>query len=160
MFLSHRGPDTKARFVGFLNEDLKRKGLQPYLDCKSIRHGEDCWKSIEDAINNTSIAVVVFSESYAESEWCLKELHVMLKARSCEILPIFYNVKAKEVRDPERGKLSKGFEKLKKKFDSKVIEDWKADLKEASDIRGWEHSDTSTRYFISIMYHVVKWFGC
>jgi hypothetical protein len=151
-----------------LYEGLKNHGLQPYLDCKSIRIGEDCWKSIEDGIKNTPIAVVVFSERYAESEWCLKELHVMLEAReaqtrshSCkEILPIFYNVEPRDVRNPERGKFEKGFEKLKGKFEEKIIEEWKADLKKASTLMGWEHSDTSTRYFISIMYHVVKWFGC
>ena len=147
--------------MGFLYEDLNRHGLQPYLDCKSIRIGEECWKSIEDGIKNTSIAVVVFSERYVESEWCLKELHVMLEAHSSKkILPIFYNVKPWDLRNPERGKFGKGFEKLKEKFNSKVIEEWKADLEEASKLMGWEHFDTPTRYFISIMYHVVRWFEC
>jgi len=58
--LSHRGPDTKTGFVGFLYEDLKKHGLQPYLDRKCIRPGEECWESIEDAIKNTPIDVVVF----------------------------------------------------------------------------------------------------
>ena len=161
MFLSHRGPDTKAGFVGFLKKALEQKGLLAYLDYYAIPFGEDCWKSIEDGIKNSPIVVVVFSERYAESEWCLKELHVMLETHSCKkILPIFYNVEPREVRNPERGKFEKGFKKLKKKFDSKVIEQWKADLEKASTLRGWEHSDTSTRYFISIMYHFVRWFGC
>ena len=147
--------------MGFLYEDLKRHGLQPYLDCQCIPIGEDCWKSIEDGIKNSPIAVVVFSEKYAESEWCLKELHVMLETHSCKkILPIFYNVEPRDVRNPERGKFKDGFKKLKEKFNSEIIEEWKADLKVASTLMGWEHSDKPTRYFISIMYCVVIWFGC
>ena len=144
--------------MGYLYEDLKRQGLQPYLDCKSICIGEECWNSIEDGIKNTPIAVVVFSERYAESEWCLKELHVMLEAHPRkEILPVFYNVTPWDLRNPERGQFKDGFEKLKKKFNSELIDQWKADLEVASKLMGWEHSDNSTRYFISIIYHVVKW---
>ena len=147
--------------MGFLYEDLKRHGLQPYLDRKSIRIGEECWKSIEDGIKNTTIAVVVFSERYAESEWCLKELHVMLEALSCKkILPIFYNVTPWDLRNPERGQFKDGFTKLKEKFNSRVIEEWKADLEVASKLMGWEHSDKLTRYFISMMHCVVRWFRC
>jgi hypothetical protein len=146
VFLSHRGPDTKTGFVGFLYEDLKKHGIQPYLDCKSICIGEECWESIEDGIKNTPIAVVVFSERYAESEWCLKELNVMLEAHSCKkILPIFYNVTPWDLRNPERGQFKDGFEKLKAKFNSDLIEQWKIDLEIASKLMGWEHSDKLTR---------------
>ena len=147
--------------MGFLYEDLKKHGLQPYLDCKSIRTGEECWESIEDAIKNTPIAVVVFSERYAESEWCLKELHVMLEAPSRKkILPIFYNVTPWDLRIPERGQFKDGFKKLKKKFNLNLMEQWKGDLEVASLLMGWEHFDKSTRYFISIIYRVVRWFRC
>ena len=148
--------------MGFLYEDLKRHGLQLYIDCKAIPFGEDCWKSIEDGIKNSPIVVVVFSERYAESKWCLKELHVMLEAHSCKILPIFYNVTPWDLRNPERGQFKDGFEKLKEKFKSnlEVIEEWKADLVVASKLMGWEHSDKSTRYFISMMHCVVRWFRC
>ena len=144
--------------MGFLYEDLKKHGLQPYLDCKSIRTGEECWESIEDGIKNTPIAVVVFSERYAESEWCLRELHVMLEAHSCKILPIFYNVTPWDLRNPERGQFEDGFEKLKKKFNSNIIEQWQADLEVASKLKGWEHSNKSKRCIISMVYYVMTWF--
>ena len=147
--------------MGFLYKDLENHGLKPYLDRECIHPGEECWESIEDAIKNTSIAVVVFSERYAESEWCLKELHVMLEAHSCKtILPIFYNVTPWDLRNPERGQFKDGFEKLKKKFNSNLIEQWKVDLEVASKLMGWESSDKPTRYFISIIYLVVIWFRC
>jgi hypothetical protein len=147
--------------VGFLYEDLKKHGLQPYLDRRSIRHGEECWESIEDAIKNTPIAVVVFSKRYAESEWCLKELHVMLEANSRKkILPIFYNVTPWDLRNPERGQFKDGFEKLKMKFNSNLVEQWQANLEVASKLMGWEHSNESKRYVISVIYHVMTWFRC
>ena len=147
--------------MGFLYKGLKQKGLQPYLDREAIPFGEDCWKSIEDGIKNSPIAVVVFFERYAESEWCLKELHVMLEAHSCKkVLPIFYNVTPWDLRNPERGQFKDGFAKLKRKFNSEVIEEWKTDLEVASKLMGWEHSDKSTRYFISLIYGVVRWVRC
>jgi len=78
VFLSHRGPDTKTGFVGFLYKDLKRHGLQPYLDCKSILTGEGCWESIKDAIKNTPIAVVVFSER-------LCRVRVVFEGTTCHV---------------------------------------------------------------------------
>ena len=146
VFISHRGPDTKTGFVGFLYKDLVAAGLQPFLDCKSIDIGDDSWDCIEHAIKRTPLALVVFSESSAQSEWCLRELHVMLHTPSVKVLPVFYNVRPSEVRFPESGRLKDGFEKLASRHHhDNVIEQWRADLDEASKIMGWEHSAADRR---------------
>ena len=145
VFLSHRGPDTKTGFVGFLSEGLKAAGLRPFLDCEAIDKGRDAWTCIDHAIKTTPVAVVIFSESFAESEWCLKELHAMLETSGVQVLPVFYKVQPCEVSYPEKGPLAGGFEKLKQRHDGTVIEQWREDLRKASKLNGWEHKARDQR---------------
>lgn len=145
VFLSHRGPDTKTGFVSFLHKDLDAAGLRPFFDCKSIDIGEDSWECIEHAIKRTPIAVVIFSESFAQSEWCMRELHVMLHTPGVKVLPVFYNVRPSEVRFPESGQLKDGFEKLTRRHDKKDIDEWRKDLAQASKLMGCEHSGAHKR---------------
>jgi len=55
------------------------------------------------------------------------------------VYPIFYKVQPCEVSFPEKGKLACGFKKLAKRHDKTLIEEWRADLKRASKLDGWEH---------------------
>jgi len=139
VFISHRGPDTKTGFVGFLYEALERVGLHPFLDCKSISKGQDSWKCIDHAIKTTPLALVIFSESFAQSPWCLKELHALLECHSVKVLPIFYKVQPWEVSFPENGQLSAGFTKLIERHDKTLVEEWRVDMQTASKLNGWEH---------------------
>ena len=131
--------------MGYLYRDLKAAGLQPFLDCKSIDMGEDSWECIEHAIKKTPIAVVVFSERFAASEWCLRELDVMLATPGVTVLPVFYNVRPSEVRYPESGQLKDGFEKLSRRHDKTVTERWRGNLETASKLMGWEHEGAKRR---------------
>ncbi|KAG0619371.1 hypothetical protein M758_4G134900 [Ceratodon purpureus] len=156
VFISHRGPDTKTGFVSFLHRDLEAAGLLPFLDCKSIDIGEDSWECIEHAIRKTPIAVVVFSESFAQSKWCLRELHVMLHTPSVKVLPVFYKVRPSEVRFPESGQLKDGFQKLIGRHDKIVIEQWRADLEQASKLMGWEHAGAHVRMEGNLVKEIVE----
>ncbi|KAG0619275.1 hypothetical protein M758_4G128200 [Ceratodon purpureus] len=156
VFISHRGPDTKTGFVSFLHRDLEAAGLLPFLDCKSIDIGEDSWECIEHAIKKTPISVVVFSESFAQSEWCLRELHVMLHTPSVKVLPVFYKVRPSEVRFPESGQLKDGFQKLIGRHDKIVIEQWRADLEQASKLMGWEHAGAHVRLEGDLVKEIVE----
>ncbi|KAG0619290.1 hypothetical protein M758_4G129200 [Ceratodon purpureus] len=156
VFISHRGPDTKTGFVSFLHRDLEAAGLLPFLDCKSIDMGEDSWECIEHAIRKTPIAVVVFSESFAQSEWCLRELHVMLHTPSVKVLPVFYKVRPSEVRFPESGQLKKKIQELIGRHDKNSIEQWRADLEQASKLMGWEHAGAQGRLEGDLVKEIVE----
>ena len=145
VFLSHRGPNTKRGFVGFLSKGLKDAGLRPFLDCEAIDKGQHGWTRIDHAIKTTPVAVVIFSESFAESEWCLKELHAMLETPGVQVLPVFYKVRPCDLSHLETGQMAGGFEKLKQRHDATVIEQWKEDLKTASKLIGWEYKVTDQR---------------
>ena len=125
--------------MSFLEKDLSAAGLRAFLDCKSIDMGEDSWECIEHAIKRSPVAVVVFSERFADSVWCLRELHAMLHMSSATVLPVFYNVQPWEVRFPEEGRLKGGFEKLCERHPKEVIDEWREDLEHASKLMGWEH---------------------
>ena len=144
VFISHRGPDTKTGFVGFLYEGLKFVGLRPFLDCKSIDKGQESWTCIEHAIKTTPIAIIIFSKKFVESEWCLKELHLILETCGVRVLPVFYKIKPWEVRFPEGGQLANTFAKLKERHAS-FIEQWKVDLGRASKLNGWEYEKGDKR---------------
>jgi hypothetical protein len=136
--------------VSFLYNDLVAVGLRPFLDCKSIDIGEEAWESIHHAIKKTPIAVVIFSKTFTQSKWCLKELHVILENPGIEVLPIFYKVEPREVCFPESGQLKDGFEKLKKRHNETTIEQWSADLAKASKIMGWIHPSSHQRYMYNL----------
>ncbi|KAG0561264.1 hypothetical protein KC19_9G049900 [Ceratodon purpureus] len=137
VFLCHRGPDTKTAFVSFLYDRLEAAGLRPFLDCKSIGKGQHSQAWMDSAVKTTPIALVIFSENFADSEWCLNELKVMLDTPGVKVLPVFYKVQPDEVCCPEEGRLSAAFEKLKRRHDETSIERWRDALKRASGLNGW-----------------------
>ncbi|KAG0561266.1 hypothetical protein KC19_9G050100 [Ceratodon purpureus] len=137
VFLCHRGPDTKTAFVSFLYDRLEAAGLRPFLDCKSIGKGQHSQAWMDSAVKTTPIALVIFSENFADSEWCLNELKVMLDTPGVKVLPVFYKVQPDEVYCPEKGRLSAAFDKLKRRHDESSIERWRDALKRASGLNGW-----------------------
>lgn len=69
MFLSFRGEDTRASFTSHLNA-----GVKVFRDDDSLQRGDGISKSINRAIEQSRIAVIVFSKNYADSRWCHDEL--------------------------------------------------------------------------------------
>uniref|UniRef100_A0A2P2LWG7 ADP-ribosyl cyclase/cyclic ADP-ribose hydrolase n=1 Tax=Rhizophora mucronata TaxID=61149 RepID=A0A2P2LWG7_RHIMU len=80
VFLNFRGKDTREGFVGFLYRDLRRENILPYLDSVELEKGADI-STIVDAIQDSNIAVVIFSKEYASSSFCLDELVEIMECR-------------------------------------------------------------------------------
>jgi len=71
------------------------------MDQEELRKGDELTPQIEGAIRDASVQIAIFSLNYCESEWCLKELLLMLeskKERGSTIIPVFYGVKPSELR--------------------------------------------------------------
>lgn len=78
VFINFRGEQLRHNFVSHLVEALRRNAINVFIDNQELR-GEDIsilLKRIEDS----RIAIVVFSSRYTESRWCLREA---VKIKDC-----------------------------------------------------------------------------
>ncbi|XP_042492309.1 disease resistance protein Roq1-like [Macadamia integrifolia] len=89
VFISFRGEDNRNTFVGHLYRALKDCGIHAFVDSKDLWKGEDIEPALLRAIKGSKLSIAVFSERYAESNWCLRELSQMLECHrtngNCEV---------------------------------------------------------------------------
>lgn len=97
VFLSHRGPDTKATFARPLYRRLLSRRCRAFLNEQELEAGFDFPSQIVGAIRTASAHVAIFSPRYTESVWCLNELVLMQESR-CPIIPVFYKINPAELR--------------------------------------------------------------
>ncbi|XP_057986621.1 disease resistance protein RPV1-like [Hevea brasiliensis] len=144
VFLSFRGIETRHSFTCHLYAALCRKNITTFKD-DILERGEGISPALMKAIEESKISVVIFSENYASSRWCLDEL---VKIIDCEkklgrkVLPIFYRVNPSDVRK-QTGKFGEAFGKVKEnsKHSLDVVEKWRTALMEAANLFGWVSSD-------------------
>ncbi|KAJ9167240.1 hypothetical protein P3X46_021905 [Hevea brasiliensis] len=145
VFLSFRGIETHHNFTSHLCAALCRKNITTFID-DVLERGEGISPALMKAIEESKISVVIFSENYASSRWCLDEL---VKIIDCEkklgrkVLPIFYRVNPSDVRK-QTGKFGEAFGKVKEnsKHSLDVVEKWRTALMEAGNLSGWVSSDS------------------
>lgn len=124
VFISFRGEDTRLGFTGFLYKTLCDRGFRVFFD--------DAVVEPMKAIEVSKVSIVIFSENYASSTYCLDELVCIIesytkKKKSGLVFPVFYNVDPLHVHQAldVHQKNDLNFEKLKK---------WKNALKEAANL--------------------------
>ncbi|KAK7245422.1 hypothetical protein RIF29_40268 [Crotalaria pallida] len=148
VFISFRGEDTRRSFTSHLHSALCKASINTYIDDDSLAKGDSVWPALRGAIENSRIAVVIFSINYATSKWCLEELIKILECRKLEgqvVIPVFYEVDPSHVRN-RTGSYGEAFAKHEEKgFDGKDDEyvekkvyEWKTALTEAANISGWD----------------------
>ncbi|KAK3416306.1 hypothetical protein EUGRSUZ_H01768 [Eucalyptus grandis] len=82
VFLSFRGTDVRKNFLGHLYTTLDQNGIFTYIDNKEMRKGEQIWPALMKAIEEAQVAIIVFSEDYASSSWCLEEVAKIMKCKA------------------------------------------------------------------------------
>ena len=138
MFISFRGEDTRLNFTGHLHAALKRASLEVFLDDKKLDKGDEIAPSLIQAIMDSSISLIVFSQNYASSKWCLDELAHIMRCREEEgqfVIPIFYNIDPSHVRN-QTGPYEETFEKHENRHDHEKVTSWRAVLSEAANLSG------------------------
>ncbi|XP_054785424.1 disease resistance protein RPV1-like [Prosopis cineraria] len=114
VFLSFHGKDTRLGFINNLYESQHQKGIHAFIDDEGIKTGEEISPALFKAIQESRIAIMVFSENYAKSTFCLEELVNILECFKEEgrlIYPIFYYVEPSELRHP-RGSYKEALARL------------------------------------------------
>lgn len=92
VFLNHRGKDVKNTLASNLYYRLRDQGLRVFFDKEEMQKGNRINFVIENAIKGTHVHIAIFSTGYAQSEWCMDELLLMIESGSI-IVPVFYDVK-------------------------------------------------------------------
>ena len=144
VFLSFRGKDTREGFTNHLYKALCNKGINTFIDNIDLQRGEEISGKLIQAIKNSSILVIVFSENYAESKWCLDELAEIVECREkdqeVQIRSIFYNVDPSEIRN-QNGNFGIALANHEKKFKNNKdkVQRWRDALRKATNASGWHY---------------------
>ena len=151
VFLSFRGEDTRDNFTSHLHHALYLKSIKTFIDDQLIR-GENISHSLLDTIEASSISIIIFSERYASSRWCLDEL---LKILECKhnygqiVIPVFYHVDPSHVRSQSQdSSFGKYFSELEKCYPEKM-QRWKNALTEAANLSGFDSHVIRYNNFLS-----------
>ena len=143
VFISFRGTDTRFGFTGNLYKALYDKGIQTFIDDKKLQRGDEIKSSLLKNIEDSRIAIVVFSKDYASSSFCLDELvHIIqyFEAKGRLVLPVFYDVEPSHVRnqtDTYGEELSKHEERFQNNNqEKKRLQKWKIALNQAANLAG------------------------
>ncbi|EEF38933.1 TMV resistance protein N, putative [Ricinus communis] len=145
VFLSFRGADTRHNLISHLYAALSRKHVTTFIDDHGLDRGEEISPTLLKAIEESKISVIIFSENYASSKWCLDELVKIMecmKTMSRNVLPVFYHVDPSDVRK-QTGSFGQAFGVVKEKFKGSMdrVQRWSTALTEAANLSGWDSNN-------------------
>ncbi|EFH64521.1 Toll-Interleukin-Resistance domain-containing protein [Arabidopsis lyrata subsp. lyrata] len=142
VFLSFRGDQLRYSFVSHLLDAFKRHGILCFVHKDEHLRGKNM-TNLFVRIKESKIALVIFSSRYAESSWCMDEL-VKMKKRvdkgKLQVIPIFYKVRARDVRG-QTGEFGDKFWALAKTSRVDQIMEWKEALECISNKMGLSLGD-------------------
>ncbi|XP_072081827.1 disease resistance protein RUN1 isoform X1 [Arachis hypogaea] len=138
VFLSFRGTDTRCSFLSHLRKALEDAHVKTYVDYM-LREGTEISHSLLAAIEQSEIALIIFSQDYASSKWCLEELAKIMecsKQNGQIVIPIFHNVDPLWVRH-QKESYHHALANHEVRFADRV-QIWRDALKEAANLSGFD----------------------
>ncbi|XP_040365123.1 TMV resistance protein N isoform X2 [Rosa chinensis] len=144
VFLSFRGEDTRYGFTGHLHSALLRKGINTFID-NDLTRGDEIAQSLLKVIEESRISVIVFSEDYASSKWCLDELvhiHHCNESKQQMVRPVFYKVDPADVRY-QKGSYGEALAKHERRFPDNLekVGRWRTALTRSANLSGWHYKE-------------------
>ncbi|XP_058729210.1 disease resistance protein RUN1-like isoform X2 [Vicia villosa] len=141
VFLSFRGNDSRVKFISHLHSSLQNAGIHVFKDDDEIQRGDQISTSLLRGIGRSRISIVVLSENYANSRWCMVELEKIMeigKSKGLVVVPVFYEVDPSDVRHQE-GQFGKGFDDLIStiSLDESTKSNWRRELFDICGIAGF-----------------------
>ncbi|XP_058742961.1 probable disease resistance protein At1g52660 isoform X2 [Vicia villosa] len=149
IFLSFRGEDTRYAFTGSLYQALRQGGFKTFMDDGGLQTGDQISPSLLNAIEASRLSIIVLSENYANSTWCLDELVKILECKKLKnqlVWPIFYKVDPSDIRHIRKcfGKDMARHENIFG-IDSEKVQKWKSALFEVSNLSGIAYTTSLCR---------------
>ncbi|PNX97863.1 TMV resistance protein N-like, partial [Trifolium pratense] len=141
VFLSFRGLDTRYGFTGNLYIALHNKGIHTFIDNEELERGQEITPSLLKAIEESRIAIIILSENYASSSFCLDELVKILddiKGKGRLVLPIFYDIDPSIVRK-QAGSYGEALAMHEERFKNNMqrLHKWRSALQQVANLSGW-----------------------
>ncbi|XP_028768747.1 TMV resistance protein N [Neltuma alba] len=153
VFLSFRGEDTRRNFTDHLYAALQRKGIVTFRDDKKLERGQVISNELMKAIEESLFAIVILSQDYASSSWCLDELQKIVESnQNLTVFPVFFEVDPSDVRQ-QKGIIGKAFEKHEGKFPDCRVTGWRRALTQVANFAGW---DTRNKREAEIVENIAK----
>ncbi|KAM3375251.1 hypothetical protein P3S68_013965 [Capsicum galapagoense] len=147
-FLSFRGDDTRNNFVAHLYKRLEDIGINVFKDDVKLERGKFISTELLKAIEESRTAIIIFSEDYASSIWCLEELTMIMECvdkKEQKAYPVFYNVDPSDIRmKAHKTDLTLGEkDKTNLKDNLEKVQRWKDVLHRAAGIAGLDVRKTA-----------------
>nr|KYP45065.1 TMV resistance protein N [Cajanus cajan] len=164
VFISFRGADTRNTFVDHLYAHLIRKGIFVFKDDKKLQKGKSISSQLVQAIQGSRVSIIVFSEDYAASTWCLDEMATIAECRqhlNQVVFPVFYGVDPSHVRY-QNGVYANAFALHKRKFkqDPDKVHRWGRAMTGLASSAGWDVRNKSEfKQIEEIVQAVIKTLG-
>ncbi|KAK6772905.1 hypothetical protein RDI58_028143 [Solanum bulbocastanum] len=141
VFLSFKGNDTRRTFVSHLYNALIERRIDVFKDDDRLEIGKSIYDELPKVIEESKFAIVIFSERYASSKWCLDELAHIIKCRKeldQIVIPIFYNVNPSDVSH-QNPPFAESFSQHEEKYkdDIEKIQRWRDAFAESGKISGY-----------------------
>ncbi|KAJ9558776.1 hypothetical protein OSB04_013390 [Centaurea solstitialis] len=131
VFLSFRGFDTRSSFTDHLYNTLVNANITTFLDDEEIETGLPLKPELESAIRASRASIIVLSQNYASSTWCLDELVLILEQQlrrpNYFVIPIFYHVEPTDVRKQQNlfgEAMAKYKHRMEKEADAEKRSQW------------------------------------
>ncbi|KAH0940600.1 hypothetical protein HID58_000237, partial [Brassica napus] len=158
VFINFRGKQLRNGFVSHLEKALRKDGINVFID-KNETKGKDL-SILFSRIEESRIALAIFSTLYTESNWCLNELE---KIKECVdlgklvVIPIFYKVETDDVKNL-KGVFGDKFWELAKTCRGEKLDKWKEALEDVPKKLGFTLSEMSDEgeYISKIVGQVMK----
>ncbi|CAN1841545.1 Disease resistance-like protein DSC1 [Linum perenne] len=141
VFLSFRGADTRGNFTSHLYAALSGRRVLTYIDDVRLQRGDEISDTLLKAIEESKMAVVVFSENYADSGWCLDELVQIMRCRKKYkqvVYPVFFRVDPSDVAEQKRSYAAAMSKHGKSALTRGKVKMWRKALEGAADLSGWD----------------------
>lgn len=143
VFLSFRGADTRKGFTDHLYGALQQQGIKTFVDDSENQRGKAISPLLFSAIEQSKIALIVFSENYVSTTWCLDEFSKILECMEGgeAVLPIFYDVNPSDA-GKQMSRMAKALNLHEERFEENIeaVEQWRAALEKAANLR-WKSSN-------------------
>ncbi|XP_048421610.1 disease resistance protein RUN1 isoform X2 [Pyrus x bretschneideri] len=146
VFISFRGEDTRLGITSHLHAALLQKKIETYIDYR-LQRGEEIGPALLEAIEKSTISVIIFSQNYSSSTWCLDEIVHILECKERYgqmVIPVFYNINPSDVRN-QHGTYADAFAQLEKRFKDNIdkVHKWRDALTTAAKLSGFDYSNNS-----------------